>query len=79
MAKRRKKLTGTVKKIIKPYSLDEPEKAEVDIHEADPLYREIRVENVVKDEKGNEERLRQGAQVDVIIEADSNATTKITP
>ena len=76
MAKRRKKLTGTVKKIIKPYSPDEPEKAEVDIHEADPLYREIRVENVLKDENGKEEHLRQGAHVDIILEADSNATIK---
>lgn len=76
MAKKRKKLTATVKKIIKSYSPDEPEKAEVVIHEADPLYREIRIENVVKDEKGQEARLRQGAQVDVVVEADSNATIK---
>lgn len=76
MAKRRKKLRGTVKKIIRPYNPDEPEKAEVDIHEADPLYREIRIENVVKADNGQEERLRQGAHVDVILEADSDATTK---
>ncbi len=76
MGKRRKKLTGTVKKIIKPYTPDEPEKAEVDIHQADPLYREIRIENVVKDENGREERLREGAHVDVILEADSDATIK---
>jgi hypothetical protein len=76
MAKKRKKLTGTVKKIIKPYTPDEPEKAEVDIHQADPLYREIRVENVLKDENGHEARLREGAHVDVILEADSDATVK---
>ena len=76
MAKKRKKLTGTVKKIIKPYSPDEPEKAEVDIQEADPLYREIRVENVVTDDNGKKERLRQGAHVDIILEADSDATIK---
>lgn len=76
MGKKRKKLTGTVTKIIKPYGPDEPEKAEVDIEEAEPLYREIRVENVVTDDNGKEERLRQGAHVDVIIEADSDATTK---
>jgi hypothetical protein len=75
MGKKRKKLNGTVKRIIKPYSPHEPEKAEVDIHEADPLYREIRVENVVTDENGEKRQLRQGAKVDVIIEADSDATT----
>ena len=77
MGKKRKKLKGTVKKIIKPFSPHEREKAEVDIHDGDPLYREIRVENVLKDDKGNEGRLQQGAEVDVIIEADSSATIKI--
>lgn len=39
----RKKLQGTVKKVIKlPYS---KEKAEIDVHEAEDLYREIRVDN----------------------------------
>ena len=75
MGKKRKRLNGTVKRIIKPYSPNEPEKAEVDIHEAEPLYREIRIENVVTDENGEKKHLRQGAKVDVIIEADSDATT----
>lgn len=76
MGKKCKKLAGTVKKIFKPYTPDEPEKAQIDIHDADYLYREIRVENVVRDENGEKAHLKEGARVALIIEADSNATTK---
>jgi hypothetical protein len=55
---------------------NEAEKAQIDVHGGDPLYREIRIENVVTDEEGKEARLRQGAEVDVIVEADSSATIK---
>jgi hypothetical protein len=54
----------------------EPEKAEISIAEADDLYREIRVENVFTDENGEKASLKPGAKVDVVVEADSNATVK---
>ena len=76
MGKKRKKLHGTVSKIIKPIVPSEPEKAQVDIEGADDLYREIRIENALTDEHGEEVRLKQGAQVDVNIEADTDATLK---
>jgi hypothetical protein len=73
---KRKKLRGTVEKIIKPVTPSEPEKVQIGIEEADHLYRELRVENVVIDENGGKARLKPGAQVDVIVEADSDATIK---
>ena len=76
MGKKRKKLRGTVEKIIKPLVPSEPEKAEIGIEEADDLYREIRVENVVTDENGEKASLKPGAKVDVVVEADSDATVK---
>ena len=77
MGKKRKKLQGTVQKIIKAVVPGETEKAEIEIHEGDHLYRELRVENVVKDqETGEEARLKPGAEVDIIVEADSSATIK---
>ena len=76
MTRKRKKLQGTVQKIIKPAIPSQPEKAQIDIHDAEDLYREIRIENVVADEKGEKAQLKPGAKVDVIIEADSSATTK---
>jgi predicted DNA-binding antitoxin AbrB/MazE fold protein len=69
-------MRGTVQKVIKPVTPSEPEKVQIDIHGADDLYREIRIENVVTDEKGNEARLKPGAEVDVTVEADSSATIK---
>ncbi len=76
MIRKRQKLQGTVQKIIKPVVPSEPEKAQIDIEGGDDLYREIRIENVVTDENGEKARLKPGAQVDVIVEADSSATTK---
>jgi hypothetical protein len=76
MSKKKRKMRGTVQKVIKPAVPSEPEKAQITIEEADDLYREIRIENVVSDEKGDRASLKQGAEVDVIVEADSTATTK---
>jgi len=76
MTKKRKKMQGTVQKVIKPSVPGQPEKAQIDIHGADDLYREIRIENVVSGENGEKSRLKAGAEVDVIVEADSSATTK---
>jgi len=76
MGRRRKRLRGTVEKIIKPGFSGEPEKAQIDIHEADELYREIRIDNVVADEKGEETQLKPGAEVDIVVEVDSSATMK---
>jgi hypothetical protein len=74
--KKRKKLRGTVKKVIKPSYSSGKEKAEIDIQEADDLYREIRVDNELADDKGEKASLKEGAEVDVVIEADSDATLK---
>jgi len=73
---KKRKLPGTVNKIIKPVVPSEPEKAQVDIEGADDLYREIRIENALTDEHGEEVSLKEGAQVDVSIEADTDATLK---
>jgi hypothetical protein len=77
MGKKRRELHGTVHKIIKAVVPSATEKAEITIHEADDLYREIRIENVVKDQDtGAEAHLKPGAEVDIIVEADSSATMK---
>ena len=78
MTKKRKKLRGTVAKVIKSSHPSQPDKAEIDIHEADDLYREIRVDNELTDEQGERVALKPGAEVDVIVEADSDATLKKT-
>jgi len=77
MPKKSKKLRGTVEKVIK--SDHSPEKAQIAIHEAEHLYREIRVDNELTDGDGTKVGLKQGAEVDVIVEADSEATVKKPP
>ena len=76
MTKQRKKLKGTVEKIIKPAHRSQPEKAQIGIHDGEDLYREIRVENELTDDEGETTTLKPGAEVDVIVEADSDATLK---
>jgi predicted DNA-binding antitoxin AbrB/MazE fold protein len=74
--KKRKKLHGIVEKVIKPVFPSEGEKVQIDIKEADDLYREIRVENVLTDDDGQKARLKAGSKVDIVVEADSDATMK---
>jgi len=67
-------LPGTVKKVIPSIHPSLPEKAEISIEGADELYREIRVENTLSGESGNEVSLKPGADVEVTIEADADST-----
>jgi hypothetical protein len=69
-------LPGTVEKIIRPANPAEPEKAQINVEGAEDLYREIRIDNVLQNEKGETVRLKQGAEVEVTVEADAAATTK---
>lgn len=57
-----------------PFST-EPEKAQIAVEGADHLYREIRVPNALEDENGQKVKLKEGADVDVKIEADPVVTT----
>jgi hypothetical protein len=70
-------LPGTVEKIIPPIVPSQPEKAQIAVEGADHLYREIRVENKLHDETGNPVKLKEGAAVEVTIEADPQATTPV--
>jgi hypothetical protein len=67
-------LPGTVEKIIPSIDPDEPEKAQIAITGAEELYREIRVENSLQDATGKEVGLKEGAEVEVTIAAQPEAT-----
>jgi hypothetical protein len=75
--KRKPKTTksGTVKKVIKHPDPREPEKAEIAVEGADHLYREIRIENRLEDGDGRKVKLKQGAHVDVTVEAEEKDTS----
>src|ERR1700676_1835567 len=54
---------GVVQKIITPRVPHEPEMAEIAIEGADHLYREIRIENALEDDKGKPVKLKPGPHV----------------
>jgi uncharacterized protein YfaS (alpha-2-macroglobulin family) len=66
---------GTVQKIIRHPDPKEPEKAEIEVQGAEALYREIRIDNTLEDEKGKKVGLKKGAHVEVVVEADEKDTT----
>jgi hypothetical protein len=71
-------LPGKVEKVINPHpSSGEPEKAQIAVEGADHLYREIRVPNRLVDANGHKVKLKEGAEVDVKIEADQVVTHKV--
>jgi hypothetical protein len=67
-------LSGTVEKIIKSPFPSEPEKAQITVEGADHLYREIRIDNTLTSENGDEVSVKPGAQVEVTVEADAKDT-----
>ena len=71
-------LPGTVEKIIPAIAPDVPEKAQISVHGAEELYREIRIENKLEDSNGDSVGLKLGADVEVTVEAEPEETTPKT-
>jgi hypothetical protein len=69
-------LHGTVEKIIPSRVSSEPERAQISIDGADDLYKELRIENTLTDEGGNEVRLKRGAAVEITVKAESQSVSK---
>jgi hypothetical protein len=65
---------GTVEKVINPIDPREPEKAQINIPDAEPLYQELRIPNSLKDDHGNDVKLKEGAEVELHVEADKSDT-----
>jgi hypothetical protein len=62
-------LTGTVAKIIPSSGSSQPEKAQIDIDGTDRGYRDLRFENSLTDEHGNDVKLKKGGHVEVTVTA----------
>jgi hypothetical protein len=65
---------GVVEKIVKSPLPEEPDKAQITVEGAEPLYREIRIENKLEDASGKQVKLKEGAHVTVTVEADPKQT-----
>jgi hypothetical protein len=62
-------LPGTFAGIIKSPHPREPEKAQIAVEESDHGIREIRINNRLKNENGNDVRLKLGERVEMTVEA----------
>jgi hypothetical protein len=69
-------LPGTAEKVIESPHPSVPEKAQIGVDGADDLYREIRIENTLTDEQGDQVQLKKGTHVEVTVEAESGAATE---
>jgi hypothetical protein len=65
-------LPGTVDKIFPSPSPSKPEKAQVAVEGAYRRYRDLRIENVLTDEHGDDVKLKKGAYVEVTVTAGPN-------
>jgi hypothetical protein len=67
-------LPGKVEKLVGSPLTGEPEKVQISVEGADTLYRELRIENTFIDDNGDKVRLKEGAEVEVTVEADKEDT-----
>ena len=60
-------MPGTVKKIIPSPRTNLPEKAQIAVAEAPRTHRDLRIENTLTDEHGDDVRLKKGAHVEITV------------
>ena len=63
-------MPGTVDKIIPSLRPRQPEKAQIAVDGADHRYRDLRIENTLTDEHGDDVRLKKGTHVEVTVTAE---------
>ena len=64
-------MSGTVDKIIPSPRPSKPEKAQIAVKEADHGHRNLRIENTLTNEHGDDAKLKKGAHVEVTVTAES--------
>lgn len=67
-------LSGTVGKIIPSSNPSKPEKAQITVDGPERGYRNLRIENALTDEHGDDVRLKKGTQVEVTVSAESSTS-----
>ena len=71
-----KKVSGNVQRIIKDAYNYRADVVEINIPQADDLFREIRIENTFADLDGQKVSLKQGAHLEITFEADAKDTVR---
>jgi hypothetical protein len=62
-------MPGTVDKIISFRRPDQSERAQIAVEGADRGYRELRIENTLIDENGDDVKLKKGGHVEITVSA----------
>jgi hypothetical protein len=65
-------MPGTVKKIIPSPRANVPEKAHIAVAGVPRPYRDLRIENTLTDEHGDDVRLKKGAHVEITVTANDD-------
>ena len=68
-------MPGTVHKILLSLRPNQLEMAQIAVEGAHQRYRNLRIENVLTDEHGDDVKLKKGARVEVTVRADSKGST----
>jgi hypothetical protein len=63
-------MTGTVDKIIPSRRPSQPGKAQIAVDRTDHRHRDLRIENTLTDEHGDDVKLKKGAHVQVTVTAE---------
>jgi hypothetical protein len=71
-------MPGTVDKIIPSRRPSQPEKAQIGVDRTDHRHRDLRIENTLTDEHGDDVKLKKGAHVEVTVTAEPKKSTAIT-
>jgi hypothetical protein len=71
-------MPGIVDKIVPSPSPGKPEKAQIVVDRADHRHRDLRIENTLTDEHGDDAKLKEGARVEVTVTAEPEASTSAT-
>jgi hypothetical protein len=70
-------MPGAVDKIIPSPRPSQPEKAQIAVDGAGHRYQDLRIENTLTDEHGDDVRLKKGEHVEVTVTAEVEATARI--
>jgi hypothetical protein len=66
-------MPGTVDKIVPAMRPSKPEKAQIAVEGAHRPHRDLRIENALVDENGDDVKLKKGARVEVTVTAEPKA------
>lgn len=71
-------MPGTVDKIIPSSRPSQPEKAQISVDRTDHRHRDLRIENTLINEHGDDMKLKKGAHVEVEVTAEPKTPTAVT-